>query len=114
MVLFRVLLAIMLVTLLVYTSIVIANHGMNLLPVFFGDIAAMGWPGQFNLDFSGFLILSALWTSWRHHFSTLGLALGVVAIFGGMGFLTVYLLVASYQVNGDIKALLLGPKRASA
>jgi hypothetical protein len=114
MVLFRVLLAMMLVALLAYTAIVIANHGWNLLPVFFGDIAEMAWPGQFNMDFSGFLILSALWTAWRHHFSPLGLALSIVALFGGMAFLTVYLLAASYLVKGDIKALLLGPKRASA
>jgi hypothetical protein len=112
--LFRVLLVMMLVTLLAYTAIVVSNHGLNLLPVFFGDIAAMAWPGQFNLDFSGFLILSALWTAWRHHFSPSGLALSLVAIFGGMAFLTVYLLAASYHVKGDIKALLLGPRRASA
>jgi hypothetical protein len=114
MVLLRVLLATMLVVLSAYTTIVITNHGWNLLPVFFGDIAEMVWPGQFNLDFSGFLVLSALWTAWRHHFSLLGLALSVVALFGGMAFLTVYLLAASYQVRGDARALLLGPTRANA
>lgn len=58
---FRVLLAAIFVTIVVYTSVVVANHGLGLLPVFFGDIAKMEWPGQFNLDFSGFLVLSALW-----------------------------------------------------
>ncbi len=111
---FRALLAVLLIVLCGYTAVVISNHGLNILPIFFGDIAKMGWPGQFNVDFSGFLILSALWTAWRHHFSLLGLALSVVALFGGMSFLTVYLLVASYHVKGDMKALLLGPKRASA
>jgi hypothetical protein len=113
MVYFRVFLALILVVLSGYTAIVISNHGMNLLPVFFGDIAKVGWPGQFNLDFLGFLSLSALWTAWRHHFSPFGLVLGVFAFFGGMGFLTIYLLVASFQVKGDVKALLLGPERAS-
>jgi hypothetical protein len=42
-----------------YTVIVINNHGIGLLPVFFGDMAEMGWPGQFNLDFMCFLALSA-------------------------------------------------------
>jgi hypothetical protein len=114
MVLFRLLLMVMLVVLAGYTAVVIANHGMNLLPVFFGDIVEMAWPGQFNLDFTGFLILSALWTAWRHHFSPLGLALSVVALFGGMMFLTVYLLTMSFQANGDMNVLLLGARRAGA
>ncbi|WP_395645560.1 hypothetical protein [Terricaulis sp.] len=109
----RILLALMLVILAIYTAIVVGKHGIDLLPVFFGDMEEMGWPGQFNLDFMGFLTLSALWTGWRHHFSPLGLALAVLAFFGGMAFLTVYLLVASYQVKGDVKALLLGSRRAA-
>lgn len=114
MLLLRVLLVMFLVVLSGYTAIVISNHGWNLLAIFFGDMRAMNWPGQFNLDFMGFLMLSALWTAWRHHFSPAGLALGVVAFFGGMMFLTIYLLIAGYQANGNIKALLLGARRASA
>ena len=112
--LFRALLVVILVALSVYSAVVVANHGLNLLPVFFGDMAEMAWPGQFNFDFMGFLVLSAVWTAWRHQFSPLGLALAVVAFFGGMMFLTIYLLVVSYQVKGDIKALLLGQARALA
>ena len=48
-----------------YTFPVVANHGLGLLPIFFGDIAKMEWPGQFNLDFLGFLTLSGLWIAWR-------------------------------------------------
>lgn len=114
MILFRSFLVLFLVALSAYTALVIANHGWNLLAVFFGDLSALAWPGQFNLDFTGFLALSALWTAWRHRFSLAGLALGVVAFFGGMMFLTVYLLIASYQTKGDVKALLLGPQRANA
>lgn len=43
-----------------YTAIVIQNHGPDLVTVFFGDIAAIGWPGQFNLDFTIMLALSAI------------------------------------------------------
>lgn len=110
----RGLLMLILVVLSGYTAIVISNHGWNLFAVFFGDMSAMTWAGQFNLDFMGFLVLSALWTAWRHHFSPTGLALGVVAFFGGMMFLTIYLLIASCQVKGDIRALLLGASRAGA
>lgn len=114
MFLLRIVLVGFLVVLTAYTAIVIANHGWNLLAVFFGDMQAVDWAGQFNLDFMGFLLLSAIWTAWRHHFSALGLALAVLAFFGGMMFLTVYLLIASYQVRGDVGALLLGVRRAAA
>jgi hypothetical protein len=111
---FRVLLVVLLVALSGYTAIVVANHGLNLLPVFFGDIARVAWPGQFNMDFLGFLILSGVWTAWRHNFSPPGLALGAVAVLGGMMFLSIYLLIASAQAKGDVRVLLLGARRAGA
>mgnify|MGYP000845570036 CR=1 FL=1 len=110
--LFRVFLAAFMVVLAGYTAVTISNHGWDLLPVFFGDMAAMAWPGQFNLDFMGFLMLSAIWTAWRNNFSPSGLALAVVAFFGGMMFLTIYLLALSLQLKGDVRAMLLGPARA--
>jgi hypothetical protein len=66
---FRVYLAIIILYLGAYTMIVGLNHGWNLLPIFFSDIAAMTWPGQFNSDFMTFLLLSGLWPAWRHQFS---------------------------------------------
>jgi hypothetical protein len=111
---FRVFLVLFLLCLVSYTLIVASNHGWNLLPLFFADIVAMNWAGQFNLDFMGFLILSALWLSWRHHFSPAGLALGVAGLFGGMLLLTIYLLWASTDAKGDARILLLGRARANA
>ena len=110
---FRILLVLMLLVLIAYTGVVIASHGWNLFPVFFEDMTAMTWPGQFNTDFMGFLILSGLWTAWRHHFSPLGLLLGLIAVFGGIIFLTIYLLVVSGGAKGNAKVLLLGPRRAA-
>ncbi len=112
MTLFRVFLATCLIAIVGYTSVTIANHGANLLPIFFGDMAKMEWPGQFNLDFMTFLLLAGIWVAWRHHFSPSGIALGVVAVFGGMLFLSAYLLVHSVKTGGDLKALLLGENRA--
>jgi len=86
---------------------------MGLLPVFFGDMAAMGWPGQFNLDFLCMLVLSGLWVAWRHRFSGLGIALGLLACFGGAFFLTAYLFVVSFAARGDMQELLLGKPRAA-
>lgn len=109
---FQVFVGAIFVSILVYTAVVGINHGWNLLPVFFGDMMAMTWPGQFNFDFMGFLLLSGLWVSWRHDFSASGLALGVVAVLGGMLFLSVYLLWASVAAKSDLKELMLGKGRA--
>jgi len=78
--------ATMFVALIAYTAVTISNHGSNLIPIFFGDMRAMAWPGQFNFDFMGFLLLSGLWVSWRHCFKPTGLALGIVAVLAGLCF----------------------------
>ena len=109
---FRLFLLACLLAIASYTAITIANHGLNLLPVFFGDMAAMAWPGQFNLDFICFLALSAIWVSWRHQFSAAGLALGLLAFSGGMLFMSVYLLVQTGKRGSNAKVLLLGEARA--
>jgi hypothetical protein len=110
---FRILLAIMITGILVYTGIVGVNHGWNLFPIFFGDMVAMTWPGQFNFDFTCFLTLSGLWLAWRHHFSPGGLALGALGVVGGIMLLAPYLLFASFKANGDMKEILLGKVRAN-
>jgi hypothetical protein len=109
---FRTLLVAMLIVLAGYTAVVISNHGPGLLAVFFGDMATMGWPGQFNLDFMFMLALSAIWVAWRHDFSVAGVALAALAFLGGALFLTIYLLIVSRQVDGDVRRLLLGSSRA--
>ena len=109
---FRILLAVFIVAIISFTGVVIANHGWNLLPIFFGDIAAMTWPGQFNFDFLCFLILSGLWLAWRHHFSAGGIVLGVLGLFGGIMFLAPYLLIASFRAGGNVKIVFLGKVRA--
>ena len=103
----------MLIALGAYTAVTIANHGWNLLPVFFGDLAAMEWAGQFNADFMSFLLLSALWTAWRNNFSMQGLVLAPVAFFGGMLFLAIYLLILGFRAK-SISELVIGPMRAAA
>jgi len=109
---FRILLVALLLTLGGYTALVIARHGLDLLPIFFGDIAKVGWSGQFNLDFLCFLTLSALWTAWRNAFSPAGWLLAVVAFFGGAGFLLPYLLLLTLRARGDMATVMLGRPRA--
>lgn len=110
---FRALLVVIFVAIGGYTALVVAEHGLNLLPVFFGDMAKLGWPGQFNLDFMCMLALSGLWVAWRHQFSAPGLALGLLAFFGGASFLSVYLFFVSLAAAGDPKVMLLGRARAA-
>lgn len=112
MTLFRLFLATCLIIISGYTMVTVSNHGLNLLPIFFGDMAQMGWPGQFNLDFFCFLLLSGLWTAWRNHFSLGGIALGFAMTLLGFPLLSAYLLMASFKTNGDIKAIMLGEERA--
>lgn len=114
MTLFRLFLAAIGLTILFYTLPVAADHGMDLLPVFFGDIAKMGWPGQFNVDFSSFLLMTMLWVAWRNGFSVPGLLLALLVPVGGGMFTSFYVLFLSFQSKGDIAVLLLGTKRAAA
>lgn len=111
---FRALLVAIWLVIAAYTSIVVASHGLAFLPVFFGDMARMEWPGQFNLDFLCMLVLSALWVAWRHRFTAAGLGLGLLALFGGAFFLSAYLLVLSLQARGDVARILLGQRRDTA
>ena len=106
--LFQLLLIALWLALAIYTGVVIAWHGIDLLPIFFGDMARVACPGQFNLDFLCFLVLSALWTAWRNGFSAGGLALALVAFFGGAGFLLPYLLWLTISARGDMRRVLLG------
>ena len=111
---FRALLVTIIVGVGIYTSTTIANHGPALFGVFFGDMMAMAWPGQFNLDFMCFLIFSGLWLAWRHHFSPGGIALGIGGVLLGAPYLSIYLLITSFRVHGDVRMLLLGEARAAA
>ena len=110
---FRVFLVVLLVLMAGYTIVVVANHGMGLFPIFFGDIAALTWPGQFNADFLCFLLLSGLWLAWRNEFSPAGIALGAIGVVGGAPLLFTYLLIVSFTADGDIRVIMLGRSRAS-
>lgn len=111
---FRMMLVVIFLAVAGYTVVVAMHHGTNLFPVFFGDMAAFGWPGQFNLDFMCMLALSGLWVAWRHAFSVPGVLLGLVAFTGGALFLSVYLLVVSSQAGGDMREILLGKSRVES
>jgi len=109
---FRILLVVMIFGIIGYTTVVVGKHGWDLFAVFFGDMIAMTWPGQFNFDFMCLLVFSGLWLAWRHRFSPGGIIIGFLGLFGGTMFLAPYLLVASFKAKGQMKEILMGTGRA--
>lgn len=107
MLIIRLLCIIIFASLTVYTMPVLLAEP-NLFPAFFGAIAGGGWQGQFNLDFAFMLTLSGLYVSWRHRFTSAGLALGLLAFLGGAMFLSIWLFVQSFRCDGDVRKLLVG------
>ena len=91
-----------------FTIAAIANEGPNLLPHFVGAILALGWQGQFNIDFTAYLILSGVWMAWRGGFPGPSIALGVLATPLGVLFFAPYLIYQIGQTGGDPRKLLLG------
>lgn len=104
----RTLLIALFVALALYTIVVVARDGAGLVRVFLGDLFAVGWRGQFNLDFLCYLVLSALWVAWRSGFSGVGIATAVVASVAGMLFFAPLVLVYMARAGGDMRKLLLG------
>ncbi|MEL6841864.1 MAG: hypothetical protein AAFP02_01515 [Bacteroidota bacterium] len=99
------------VGLLVYTILTVADHGWILFEVFLGDIMALNWSGQFNLDFSCYLLLSGIWIAWRERFSAFGILYGLAAAIIGIILFAPYVLWASVQAKGDLKEVLMGRGR---
>ena len=105
---FRTVLIAMTVALALLTIAAIAQGGFDLLSPFVLPILAGTWQGQFNADFSCYLILSGLWMAWRGGFTRQSITLGLLAPPLGILFFAPYLLWLLGRCNGDIKRLLLG------
>lgn len=104
---FRLVLVVMFVLMFAYTAKIMGIYGLNFLPY----AVITGWQGQFNYDFSCYLVLSVIWIVWRHKFSVVGIFLGLIASVGGILFLAPYLFIMSLLTKGDIKELLIGKNR---
>ena len=95
----------------VYTYFAVAAQGINWPAVAFGDILALNWRSQFDVDFVIHLLLLATWISWREGFSMKGHVFGFLSIVMGGMFSFPYLLYAIYVAKGDPKRILLGDHR---
>lgn len=96
------------VIVLIYTIWAFKNEGVNLLSVFLENIQSLTWNGQFNLDFSSYLSLSALWIMWRNRFSSSSIVIGIIAMIIGIIVFAPYLLYLLGKEKGDLKKLLIG------
>jgi hypothetical protein len=94
--------------LLIYSYFAFNNEGPNLLGIMIANVKALNWSGQFNLDFSCYLILSGLWLMWRNKFDKQSIALGLLAMVGGIIFFAPYLLYLFYKEKYDLKRVLCG------
>jgi hypothetical protein len=109
----RMLLVAMVLGMYSYTGYVALQNGWGILPAFLEDVSAMNWSGQFNLDFSCYLLLSALWIAWRNRFSFSGIALGALSSVLGISFLAPYLLYLTFKTQGNLSQILLGAQKSS-
>ena len=91
-----------------YTFVAFQKEGIQLFSIFISQIQSLTWAGQFNLDFSSYLVLSGLWIMWRNKFTVSSLFLGTSAMILGMVFFAPYLLFLLNREKGDLKKVLIG------
>lgn len=108
--LLKLLLILQTIIVLVYTVIAFKNEGANLFSIFLSNIQSLTWNGQFNLDFSAYLILSGLWIVWRNKYSLFSIFLGMIASILGIIVFAPYLLYLLWKENGNLKKLLIGDR----
>lgn len=100
--------ALMFLAVAAYSLVVFSTVGMDFISPYIADLFSLTWPGQFNLDFTCYLLLSGLWVAWRGGFTGTSIALGVTASVLGMLAFGVMLLAFIRAAKGDLRALLLG------
>ena len=104
----RVLLLASTIVIYVFTYSAVAAQGINWPTVALGDILALNWRSQFDVDLVIHLLLLATWISWREGFSMKGHIFGFLSIVMGGMFSFPYLLHAIYAANGNPVVTLLG------
>ena len=105
---FRYILIAMTALIVAFTVAAVANGGINLITPFFTPIVALSWQGQFNIDFTCYLVLSGLWMAWRGGFTSGSIVLGIIAPPLGILVFAPYLLYLVGESNGDPRRFLLG------
>ena len=108
----KIVLVLQFIGIIVYSLVAGSAEGWDLLRVFFENLTALNWSGQFNYDFLCYLTLSGIWVAWRNQFSGLGILLGIAASILGILFFAPYLLLILNQSKGNLVFFFFGPERA--
>ena len=106
----RILLIAQTIFLLCYTFFAFRNEGARLFTQFYSTVLNGGWNGQFNLDFSCYLVLSGIWLMWRNKFSAVSVALGIIVSILGIIAFAPYILFLLVREKGELKRLLVGDR----
>lgn len=93
---------------LIYTIITVQNEGFVFLERAMEFVQTMQWIGQFSLDFSCYLLLSALWILWRNQFSRSSIVMATAAAILGIIVFAPYWLFLIHKEQGNIKRVLIG------
>jgi hypothetical protein len=94
----------------ILTRLAFQREGAGLFQVFIGNIRAGGWNGQFNADFTCYLVLSGLWLMWRNHFRPPAILLGLAAAILGIILFAPYLVFLLYREKGNLVKVLVGDR----
>jgi hypothetical protein len=95
-------------SLVIYTYLAQMNEGWGLVGQVSKNLIAMGWNGQFNLDFACYLLLSAWWILWRNDFKPISFAIAILAGLIGIMFFAPYLVYLLAAEKGNLKRVLVG------
>lgn len=95
---------------LLYTVYVACYHGMDLFPIFVDNIIGMNWSGQFNLDFSCYLLLSGVWIVWRNNYKPFSLLLALCATIIGIICFAPYVVYLLVVEKGNVVKVLIGER----
>lgn len=109
--LFKLLLISQTLGILIYTFCVAKDHGWGLIQIFIDNVSALTWNGQFNLDFSCYLLLSGFWIMWRDKFSISSILIGLIASVAGIIFFAPYLLYLLIIEKYDLEKVFLGKQK---
>lgn len=94
----------------ILTLLALQREGAGLFQVFISNIRAGGWNGQFNADFTCYLVLSGLWLMWRNHFRPSAILLGLAAAILGIILFAPYMVFLLYREKGNLVKVLVGDR----
>ncbi len=99
--------------LLLYTAIAIQNDGFNFVERFQEFAFSMKWIGQFTLDFQCYLILSAVWITWRNKFTINSILFAIIAMILGIIVFAPYFIYLIQKEKGDMTKVLIGNRKTT-